>query len=206
MRGIDLVAAVDVPGRDWRSVALREPAPIDGLSWPRSVREIDRRKRQARRHHQGRQHPGTTACWSRPRGATAIPPRVGKEKQTRIGAAPRTAREIAWKAQMRLCGALPGTDAEGQEADARGNCDRARAVSLHLGRSAARSRISCNGEPVDRAWTARAVKGSTGPLSTAHGRNQRASPNIIVQQRGRGHGRGTPDRHYVADRKIDARV
>ncbi len=32
------------------------------------------------------------------------PPRVGKEKQAKVEAAPRSVREIAWKAQMRLCG------------------------------------------------------------------------------------------------------
>ena len=31
------------------------------------------------------------------------PPRVGYEKQTLVAAAPRRAREIAWKAQVRLC-------------------------------------------------------------------------------------------------------
>jgi transposase len=39
------------------------------------------------------------AAWS-----YRFPPRVSKDMQSRIGAAPRTAREIAWKAQMRLCG------------------------------------------------------------------------------------------------------
>jgi len=39
------------------------------------------------------------AAWS-----YRFPPRVSKDMQIRIGAAPRTAREIAWKAQMRLCG------------------------------------------------------------------------------------------------------
>src|SRR4249920_455219 len=39
------------------------------------------------------------AAWS-----YRFPPRVSKDMQTRIGAAPRTAREIAWKAQIRLCG------------------------------------------------------------------------------------------------------
>jgi transposase len=39
------------------------------------------------------------AAWS-----YRFPPRVSKDMQTRIGSAPRTAREIAWKAQMRLCG------------------------------------------------------------------------------------------------------
>jgi hypothetical protein len=31
------------------------------------------------------------------------PPRVGYEKQAQVAAAPRRAREIAWKAQIRLC-------------------------------------------------------------------------------------------------------
>jgi hypothetical protein len=31
------------------------------------------------------------------------PPRVGKEKQQRVAAAPPAVREIAWKAQCRLC-------------------------------------------------------------------------------------------------------
>ena len=41
------------------------------------------------------------AAWS-----YRFPPRVSKDMQTRVGAAPPTAREIAWKAQMRLCGRL----------------------------------------------------------------------------------------------------
>jgi transposase len=32
------------------------------------------------------------------------PPRVGKKKQEKVAAAPRAVREIAWKAQCRLCG------------------------------------------------------------------------------------------------------
>ncbi len=32
------------------------------------------------------------------------PPRVSKEKQAKVEAAPRSVREISWKAQMRLCG------------------------------------------------------------------------------------------------------
>jgi transposase len=39
------------------------------------------------------------AAWS-----YRFPPRVSKDMQARIGAAPRVAGEIAWKAQMRLCG------------------------------------------------------------------------------------------------------
>jgi transposase len=32
------------------------------------------------------------------------PPRVSREKQMKVAAAPKVVREIAWKAQMRLCG------------------------------------------------------------------------------------------------------
>ena len=39
------------------------------------------------------------AAWS-----YRFPPRVSKDMHARIGAAPRAAREIAWKAQTRLCG------------------------------------------------------------------------------------------------------
>ena len=39
------------------------------------------------------------AAWS-----YRYPPRVSREKQMKVAAAPRAAREIAWKAQMRLCG------------------------------------------------------------------------------------------------------
>ena len=31
------------------------------------------------------------------------PPRVSREKQAKVAAAPKAAREIAWKAQVRLC-------------------------------------------------------------------------------------------------------
>jgi hypothetical protein len=67
------------------------------------IREIDWRHRQSRRHHEGWQHTCRRllieAAWS-----YRFPPRVGKDMQTKIGAAPRAAREIAWKAHMRLCG------------------------------------------------------------------------------------------------------
>jgi hypothetical protein len=39
------------------------------------------------------------AAWS-----YRYPPRVSREKQIKMTAAPRVVREIAWKAQMRLCG------------------------------------------------------------------------------------------------------
>jgi hypothetical protein len=59
-----------VPGRAWRSVALREPTPVDGVSWLHPIREIDWRERQSRRHHQGWQRPCTTAAH---RGRVELP-------------------------------------------------------------------------------------------------------------------------------------
>src|SRR5215469_7012123 len=41
----------------------------------------------------------SSAAWS-----YRHPPRVGLEKQAKVAAAPRRVREIAWKAQTRLCG------------------------------------------------------------------------------------------------------
>jgi hypothetical protein len=60
------------------------------------------------------------------------PPRLGKEKLARVGAAPRAARD-------RLEGAapphrpLPGADPQRQEAERCHHRDRARTVGLHLG-------------------------------------------------------------------------
>src|SRR5229473_4205086 len=58
MRGIDLVAAVTVLGRDRRSVALSKPPRVDGVSRSRTLRKLHRRHGQPRRHHQGRQWSG----------------------------------------------------------------------------------------------------------------------------------------------------
>ena len=59
--------------RSWPSLAIchaSRTAPVDGVSWPHPVREIDRRECQARRHHQGRQHPCTPAAH---RGRVELP-------------------------------------------------------------------------------------------------------------------------------------
>ena len=68
------------------------------------------------------------AAWS-----YRFPPRVSKDMQTRIGAAPRTAPRDCLEGADAALWTLPDTNAEGQAADDRGNCDRPRAVSLHLG-------------------------------------------------------------------------
>src|SRR4051812_7601930 len=121
-----------VPGRAWRSVALREPPSVDGLSWPYPVREIDRGERQTRWYHQGRQHACTTAahrgCVELPIPATRQQGHAGQDRG-RATDGPRDCLEGADAALW----PLPDTDAEGQATDDRGDCDRPRAVSLHLG-------------------------------------------------------------------------
>jgi Transposase IS116/IS110/IS902 family len=82
------------------------------------------------------------AAWS-----YRFPPRVSKDMQTRSGASPRTAREIAWKAQMRLCGRFRTLTRKGKRSTIVVNCDRPRAVRVHLGDQ---PRGRGNGEPVDR--------------------------------------------------------
>ena len=75
MRGIDLVAAVTILGGDRRSVALREPAPADGVSGSRAIGAIDGRQRQARIDHQGRQRPGAARAG---RGRVVISPSAAR--------------------------------------------------------------------------------------------------------------------------------
>ena len=43
------------------------------------------------------------------------PPRVSREKQMKVAAAPRAVREIAWKAQMRLCGRFRSLTRKGKQ-------------------------------------------------------------------------------------------
>ena len=67
------------------------------------------------------------AAWS-----YRYPARVGREKQPKVAAAPRRVREIAWKAQTRLCGRFRALLRKGTVDDRRrGDCSRA--TGLHLG-------------------------------------------------------------------------
>ena len=49
------------------------------------------------------------AAWS-----YRYPPRVSREKQPKVAAAPRRVREIAWKAQARLCGRFRSLERKGK--------------------------------------------------------------------------------------------
>jgi len=46
--------------------------------------------------------------------AYRYPARVGREKQPKVAAAPRRVREIAWKAQTRLCGRFRSLERKGK--------------------------------------------------------------------------------------------
>jgi hypothetical protein len=76
---------------------------------------------------------------SKSRNAVAIaegyryPPRVGRDKQPKVAAAPRRVREIAWNAQNEAVRTLPVTCAQRQAANDRRYGDCPRAVGIHLG-------------------------------------------------------------------------
>ena len=101
MRGMALVNAATL-SRTGRSVALCQPAPADGLSRAGAVRAFERCQHQARRPHQA----GNSAARRRLIEASwtyRFPARVSRELLLRQEEQPKPIREIAWKAQLRLC-------------------------------------------------------------------------------------------------------
>jgi hypothetical protein len=103
MRGIDLVAAVTVLAEIGDLSRFQNPRELMGYLGlvPSESSTGDRVKRGGiTKAGNGRaRHILIEAAWS-----YRHPPRVGLEKQAKVAAAPRRVREIAWKAQMRLCG------------------------------------------------------------------------------------------------------
>ena len=100
--------------------------------------------------HQGRQPAGTAHAG---RGAWSYrhPPRVGREKQAQVEAAPPAVREIAWKAQARLTAryrALRRSAASGRR---RRHRDRARAGGFiwAIGRDVGASRTPASERTAD---------------------------------------------------------
>ena len=147
MRGIDMVGAVAFLAELGDLSRFENPRQLMaylGLTpSERSTRESVMRapvhgdqgfrlKRQTRWHHQGRQHACTTAAH---RGCVELPipttRQQGHADQDR-GRATDGPRDCLESADAALW-PLPDTDAEGQAADDRGDCDRPRVVSLHLG-------------------------------------------------------------------------
>ncbi len=103
MRGIDLIAAVTVLAEIGDLSRFRNPRELMGYLGPVPSESPtgDKVKRggitKAGNHRARRIL--VEAAWT-----YRYPPRVSREKQPKIAAAPRRVREIAWKAQTRLCG------------------------------------------------------------------------------------------------------
>ena len=102
MRGIDLVAAVTVLAEIGDLSRFESPrqlmAYLGLVPCERSTGESVKRGSITKAGNGRARRVLVEAAW-----AYRHPPRVGYEKQALVSAAPRPAREIAWKAQVRLC-------------------------------------------------------------------------------------------------------
>ncbi len=103
MRGVDLITAVSFLaeiGDLSRFESPRQLMAFLGLTpCERSTGESVRRGGITKAGNARVRRLLVEATWS-----YRHPPRVNKEKQAKVEATPRSVREIAWKAQMRLCG------------------------------------------------------------------------------------------------------
>jgi transposase len=102
MRGIDLVAAVTVLAEVGDLSRFENPrqlmAYLGLVPSERSTGESVKRGSITKAGNGRARRVLVEAAW-----AYRHPPRVGYEKQALVSAAPRPVREIAWKAQVRLC-------------------------------------------------------------------------------------------------------
>src|SRR6202158_2191759 len=103
MRGLDLIAAVGVLAAIGDLSRFQNPRELMGYLGlvPSESSTGDKVKRGGiTKAGNGRaRRILVEAAWS-----YRYPPRVSREKQMKVAPAPRAVREIAWKAQMRLCG------------------------------------------------------------------------------------------------------
>jgi transposase len=103
MRGFDLIAAVGIVAETGDLSRFQNPRELMGYLGV--VPSEDTTGDRVKRGHITKAGNGRArrilveAAW-----AYRYPARVGREKQAKVAAAPRRAREIAWKAQTRLCG------------------------------------------------------------------------------------------------------
>lgn len=102
MRGIDLVGAVTILAEIGDLSRFKNPrqlmAYLGLVPSERSTGESVKRGSITKAGNGRARRALVEAAW-----AYRHPPRVGYEKQPQVAAAPRRAREIAWKAQVRLC-------------------------------------------------------------------------------------------------------
>jgi len=103
MRGIDLVAAVTVLAEIGDLSRFQNPRELMGylglVPSESSTGDTVNRGGITKAGNGRARRILVEAAWS-----YRHPPRVSREKQIKVAAAPRAVREIAWKAQMRLCG------------------------------------------------------------------------------------------------------
>ena len=103
MRGIDLVAAVTVLAEIGDLSRFQNPRQLMGylglVPSESSTGDTVNRGGITKAGNGRARRILVESAWS-----YRYPPRVSREKQNKVAAAPRAVREIAWKAQMRLCG------------------------------------------------------------------------------------------------------
>ena len=103
MRGVGLIVAVTLVARGRRLQPLRQSSPVDGLSRPGAVLSTP----AARTVHRGGITKAGNALARRVliEGAWTyrMQARVSRKLHDRIEGLPQTVRDIAWKAQVRLC-------------------------------------------------------------------------------------------------------
>jgi transposase len=103
MRGIDLIAAVTVLAEIGDLSRFQNPRELMGylglVPSESSTGDSVNRGGITKAGNGRARRILVEAAWS-----YRYPPRVSREKHMKVAAAPRAAREIAWKAQMRLCG------------------------------------------------------------------------------------------------------
>ena len=113
MRGIDLIAAVGVLAEIGDLSRFQNPRELMGYLGlvPTEDSTGDKVKRGGiTKAGNGRaRRILVEAAWS-----YRYPPRVSRDKQPKVEAAPRRAREIAWKAQTRLCGRFRSLERKGK--------------------------------------------------------------------------------------------
>jgi len=103
MRGIDLIAAVGVLAEIGDLSRFRNPRELMGyldlVPSESSTGDTVKRGGITKAGNGRARRILVEAAWS-----YRHPPRVAREKQAKVAAAPKSVREIAWKAQVRLCG------------------------------------------------------------------------------------------------------
>jgi transposase len=113
MRGIDLIAAVAVLAEIGDLSRFRNPRELMGylglVPSESSTGDTVKRGGITKAGNGRARRVLIESAWS-----YRHPPRVSRKKQAKVAAAPKAAREIAWKAQVRLCGRYRSLERKGK--------------------------------------------------------------------------------------------